>query len=781
MKNKFLLALFITSFVLLGSITKPVFALNYDQLTVVDDAGIFGDRIGSVEQAVDELLALGADVRVRTITSYGDAGNLDRYEQQIEQNSPSWTDTDGVRKNNLIVVLIALEERETGIYFGSFWDDVLGDKWLSIQSEIMNAYFREGEYATGTVKGLEEIHRLIEQDGQVEPPSQQSSVFWWILLALGVIMAVGALLFLWQRNRSQVKSSRQKALLAKQGAAAGINELNDNLKMLEIKVNVIGVRASSDQVDNLSRELGRAKLLAAQSSERYSQLAHSAGNPENPKMGEVELKNIEAEYRKLLDKVDEARQIANNTDGQAESVLRIIDAFPEKAARTSRAIEDALTKIEQLKKDGYKTKYPAELLSGGSLILDQARNEASGKRFEQALKLVDQADEQIRKSIQATENLPQKKEQATIAIGSLQQRIEKIKEFIIQGRDKFESLAEQYNEDSWQSVQGNGTEAENRVIWALQALEQARQACDEQQQEWHLALELISNANVWLDDSQALISSLFKLEENLKIEQSAAPREIAAAKADIDLAWDYINKYDEDIRESLEEELKVAEEKNNLAGEELGSEKPDYFKVNKLAREANESADRILAQARNEHEAAVRLRAKAESTKRDASAKVSIVREYINDHRAVVKSSAIGYLNSAEVTLKQVESAGNAQDQLSLAKKAEADADKAYKIAKEDVNGSFQGPWPISGNTTTGTSIDIAPILWTALGSILSNSGNWGSQRPANPRPFGTSTGGSRPSGRFSTPRGGSTSWGSRSSSSSSFGGGRSRGGSSRW
>jgi len=290
--KKYLPTSFLTCLIILGSITSPVFELNYDQIIVLDEAGIFGDQIEDVQQAADELLAMGADVRVRTVASYGDAGNLDRYEQQIEQNSPSWTDSGGVRKNNLIVVLIALEERETGIYYGTYWEDILGDTWLAVQSEIMNVYFREGEYAAGTVKGLEEIQRLIEQDGQVQPPSSGSTAPWWIALVLVVTTAAVVLWYLWQRSRKQVKSARQQALLAKQGAAAGINELNDILQMLEIKVNETGERASTAKTENLSRELSKAKLLVAQSSERYSQLAHSAGDPENPKMSEVELKNI---------------------------------------------------------------------------------------------------------------------------------------------------------------------------------------------------------------------------------------------------------------------------------------------------------------------------------------------------------------------------------------------------------------------------------------------------------------------------------------------------------
>jgi uncharacterized membrane protein YgcG len=240
MNKNIVLSICLAGFLLLGSLNGPVLALTFDQLAVIDDAGIFEDRIEDVEQAVDELVTYGADVRVRTVMSYGDAGNLDRYELQIEENSPSWTSPEGSRKNNLVGIIIAFAERETGLYYGSYWEDVLGDSWLAIQSEIMNPYFREGEYATGTIKGLQEIQRLIEENGQVQPPPQASATGWWIGLIVVAVVAGVIIWLLWRRSRKQVKAARQKALLAKQGAAAGINELNERLQMLEIKVNIMG-------------------------------------------------------------------------------------------------------------------------------------------------------------------------------------------------------------------------------------------------------------------------------------------------------------------------------------------------------------------------------------------------------------------------------------------------------------------------------------------------------------------------------------------------------------
>ena len=137
-------------------------AQSLDQLLVIDDAQIFGNRIGEVEAAANKLMTQGADIRIRTIPTYGSASNLDEYEAQLEQQSPSWIGQDGDRKNNLIVLIISLQERQTGLYYGAYWDDVLGDNWIRMQTDIMNPLFRNSDYTGGAIKGLVEILRLIQ-------------------------------------------------------------------------------------------------------------------------------------------------------------------------------------------------------------------------------------------------------------------------------------------------------------------------------------------------------------------------------------------------------------------------------------------------------------------------------------------------------------------------------------------------------------------------------------------------------------------------------------------
>jgi uncharacterized membrane protein YgcG len=158
---------------------------SLDQLLVLDDAKIFGNRIGEVEAAANKLVSQGGDVRVRTILTYGAAGNLDQYEAQLEQQSPSWLGQDDDLKNNLIVLIISLQEEQMGLYYGAYWDDVLNDEWLRIQTDIMNPFFSNGDYAGGAIKGLEEIQRLIAGN-------EQSESRWWIIPVM-IVVIIGAI------------------------------------------------------------------------------------------------------------------------------------------------------------------------------------------------------------------------------------------------------------------------------------------------------------------------------------------------------------------------------------------------------------------------------------------------------------------------------------------------------------------------------------------------------------------------------------------------------------
>ena len=293
-KTSFLLSITLALF-LLGCIGVAGLTLSLDKTPVIDDAHIFGNRITEVETAASQLQSQGADIRIRTILNFGTAGNLDQYEAQLEMQSPSWIGQDGDRKNNLIVLIISLQDQKTGLYYGAYWENVIGDRWLSIQTDKMIPLFKEGDYAGGTIQGLAEIKRLIQGQAQTGTQSQATSQpvknsgsGWIIALVILVIIvfSVGLVLFMiYRKNQAQQQAARHKAILAKQAAASGINELLETTQMLEIKLDVTSAKIAAEDVLDLRPGLEKAKTLVNLGSQKYAELSHSAGDPENPKLG----------------------------------------------------------------------------------------------------------------------------------------------------------------------------------------------------------------------------------------------------------------------------------------------------------------------------------------------------------------------------------------------------------------------------------------------------------------------------------------------------------------
>jgi uncharacterized membrane protein YgcG len=741
-------------------------AQSVDEIPVIDSANLFQSRIDEVEASVDKLVSLGADVRVRTILTYGNAGSLDRYEAQLEKESPSWTDQNGSIKYDLIVLIIALQERETGLYYGNAWENVLGNRWEAIIDNNMNPDFGSGNYAGGAIKGLEQIGRLIREAGQTPTGNGSSgNTQWWIVpvvvfAVIGVI--IGVILFFYLRNtRAKIAVARQKAVLAKQGAAASINEQIETVKMLEIKVNVTADRITPEEASSLWEGFEKAKGLVDRSSESYSNLAHSAGDPENPKLGEAELGVIENEYKKILDDLSQSTATVKKVEAEVAEVQRAVDSFGDEAAKINADIEKISSIQSELNKAGYRTDFLTASITSIRDSLEQANNLVAGKRVLEGMQKISTARDAVKTAIQTAEDLPGKKRDAEKAIELLASRIEQVKLTVDNGRDNFERIATRYAGTTWASIQGNGTEAENRVNWAIESLMDAKEVAESEQQEWPKAIELVETGNKWLVEAESLISSISILESNLIKAKQDSPSEINAAEIDIKKAWDYINQYDEDIRENLEDELRVAENKNNMAKEELNKVTPDYFAICKLARDANEAADRILVQARNEHEVAERLRNKAASTRRDATARVSIARKYVEDHYPVVKAEARNYLSTAEEALRQSDTTPDIETQLALTSKAETAASNAYSLAQQDVNNSWQRPVSNSEIPRQGNPTIIIPRIPSApSGRPGGGSTSWGSPRSSS------SSGTTRRGG-------GSSSWGSRGGSGRTGGGSR--------
>lgn len=670
----------------------PASAQGSCDALVADDANVFGEKIGNVEAAAQDLVNAGADVRVYTIKTYSSVGNLDKYESEVESECSSWRAADGGRKNNLIVLMVAVENRKTGLYYGSQWTDALDAKWPQIQKKVMNPRFRDGDFAGGFAEGLQEVKKEIES--VTTPPSRRggSLVALWIVLAIVGIPAALLIGFFAYRARVSHRKERdkravaqQKARLAKQAAAARGNEWPERLQMLEIKVNAITAQMSDEAVRPFLNEFTGAKQMGDDAVESYSDLRQSAGDPDRAGRSEAEYLAVERAYQEVVTKLKEAEVLAKSLEGRIARFSQEIAEIPDKLAEAGKSIEVAEQSIETARGKGFKTTVPDGNLANARLALEQAKTSQQEKRLSDTVKHANRAKEEAKDAHDSAEGLLLKKQEVEAAIAALAARIETAKSLIEEGHDTFERINDVYAESSWVSIQGNGTEATNRVNWAIESLEDARVYVTMEEQEWQKSSELASEANTWLDQAESFMRSVKALETNLLAAKQDAPAEIEAAQTDIRKAAEYINTYDKDIRERLEDDLRTAEQMLDKARTELVKDMPDYLFVLKFAKDANVSADRILDQARSEHETGERLRIKASAGLRDARIEVSRTKEYIEDRSFDVGEMAESYLADAQRYLRDAEGAADPALKVSYAEKAQAAAKDAFLRARKDV------------------------------------------------------------------------------------------------
>jgi uncharacterized membrane protein YgcG len=191
------------------------------------------EKSGSVVSAINDLTNAGAEVRVRILDTF-ESPTLEGLERIQERNCPSWQALDGGRKNNLIVVMVAIKRHKTGIYFGSQWDGALRAEWPRIESQIMAPRFRDGDIDGGVVAGLAEIHSLITTrqplgavTAVVYPPAIDLSGLWHVLfygILFAAIIIVSVLLRRAMAARSKQIDDREEAkkaaLLSQQEASS---------------------------------------------------------------------------------------------------------------------------------------------------------------------------------------------------------------------------------------------------------------------------------------------------------------------------------------------------------------------------------------------------------------------------------------------------------------------------------------------------------------------------------------------------------------------------------
>ena len=153
-------AVLIVGFVGFGA--RPAAADEFCDSRVFDESG---GRIGAVRQGLEQAAGTvsnttGADLYVRAMSRVP-GGDLDAWQAAAERRCPAWGGLSGGRSPNLIVLAVSVDDRKTGIYYGSRWKAALDPSWRSIQDSAMNSRFRQGDVGGGLLQGLVQVAAAI--------------------------------------------------------------------------------------------------------------------------------------------------------------------------------------------------------------------------------------------------------------------------------------------------------------------------------------------------------------------------------------------------------------------------------------------------------------------------------------------------------------------------------------------------------------------------------------------------------------------------------------------
>lgn len=681
---------------------SAAYAQNCDDF-VIDEAGIFGREMARVESAARKLQNIGAEPRIRTFNS---GRNLDIIQKQLENNCLSWQSADGGRKNNLIVLMISVKDRQFGFYAGEQWRNALEAQYIRIENDFMVPRFRDGDFAGGFIAGIDQMTKIIEAkvnspapglpptviiEKQVVPSKPVDLSGLWSVLGwlIGLSAAAGLGFLLWQLKlkSERRRAAQQKAIVRKQAASARVNELNTATSELESSLENLQKHVCENDLKPLKLSLSKTKSLVENATIKYSDANKSAGDPSRQGLSKAEYESAERSFDDVINSLEEARQSLKGSETSLHDLQQFITDTPKLLQEAETAVSNASANIENAQKNGFKTISLDSSLNEAGEFLKKAKESLEKKDFNTAARFGTNSKNLSLAVAKTASGLREKKQTLDENISHLNSQLEQIVKAVASGKSAFERISFKYSPSSWQSIRGNGTETEERIEWTRNALKEAGSLSSMENQKWDETEKLISEINERLAEADSFMRSIIALEKNLIAAEKDAPTEIDAAKSDIEKAWGYVKRHDDDIPESYEDALREAESVLQKARSELAQHQPDYLQVVKLAKTANDSADSILDKSRSDYETAERLRQKAASLTRGANAAYSKAKEYIEDHSGDVEGSAKESLRLADVCLGDLKHGGiSTKKQIEAAEQAEKYAKEAYSKAKRGVD-----------------------------------------------------------------------------------------------
>lgn len=683
---------------------------------VVDDFGAFtASGFVQVDTAAKNLAAQGAEVRVRTVRDFGGSANLDQYESSLLSQCRSWQGTNGKMKNNMVVLMLSLgSKRGVGLYYGNQWKPTLDAKWPGILAAKVKpkAAASVGDYSGALTDGLNQV--ALEIGAQTvapapqprpsppiqvtpvvpatppvivnQPPGPDHTVL-WVFVLVGLLGA-GVLIWFLLRRKSQREAARaaqQQAIVQQNACSAKVNELEEDVSLLDVKVSQLATLASEEDVAALRAEADDIKRTFGSASSRNADLAGTVSDPTRDGLSQAEYVQIGAGYGGILTTLEGVKAALTTFHSNASAFQKRIGDAPKQIDEAAAAVATATRDIGDVAKQGFKTVDANIYLTSASGYVDKAKTALAAKKYGEVAGFVSSAKADATKATASAKALAQKKIDADAAAARLKQRIESTSSSVPSAKDAYRQVSTTFVEKSWSDIGGKTAETDSAVAEASKFLAAAVTGASMDKQNWDASAAAVKNGNAALDRADAAMGAIRGRKRDLEAAKADAPKMLDRADAAIELACKYAREHAADVGTSVDADLTSAMATVKGARTELAAKTPDYLSVIAGAGNAKRKADDALEAATKKYRAAEALRQRAASAIAEASEAIGTAGGYVREHGSDVDIDPTAALRDARASLARAQSASTLTSRIELADAAKAKAEAVLTTAQGQV------------------------------------------------------------------------------------------------
>lgn len=392
-------------------------------------------------------------------------------------------------------------------------------------------------------------------------------------------------------------------------------------------------RAELDQYSHQSRD----KLeQARQAPERVAAQAAELGSDYPDQQAIVALLQPGIRAAEQADAENEIRQIDEKSSDVLDLVQRMIALFDQGAALQERIVEGQ-NDAERLAAEGYRMESSRNHLRRAIETRNTALQQLQrgGNNPEQVVATAEESMELAQAALaEAVANgaaLVGLRQENAQRQSELEQRFAAVEQLIEQGYQTFDKV-DDFAEETWSDIRGNGSTADAAADQAQQLLVAAREANTMEAQQFRAAKQNLDTAKQELTKAQQLIAAIDQRLQELEQARDSARAEIAAATDDLNRGQQFLQQHDQDISETPEQQLREAAELLATVRAEMEKPHPNWISIVRQARQVNQMADAALAASQSEVERLKKLRAQAERARQTAANELQRTERYLDSH-----------------------------------------------------------------------------------------------------------------------------------------------------